>query len=74
MVYKSYKQIRKEFPLNEERFIRAKIQQDAGIEPLFDDDCPNIDVYHPEKPYKENVLSKFLNHLFGIFAPRSSAT
>ncbi len=68
------KEIDKYYPLNKEVVARTKAMQDADIEPFFDDEHPDIDVYHPEKPYKESVLSKLLNHLFGIFAPRSSAT
>ena len=65
IVYMTAKQIRKKYPIDEAVMARIKALQDADIEPFFDEDCPDIDVYHPDEPkkHKESLLSK----VFGFF-------
>jgi hypothetical protein len=65
------KQARKMFPIDKEKFRQLKALQDAGIEPYFDDEHPDIDVYCPnylqemQKRHqkKEGILTKIFNRL-----------
>ena len=72
VTYMTGRQIDKLYSVDKELLLKLKAEQEAGIEPFFDDEHPDIDVYHQETPLNGGFLSKFFNNLFNFLTFKST--
>lgn len=73
IIYMTGSQIDKLYPIDKKLLAKLKAEQEAGIEPFFDNEHPDIDVYHSKISIKGGFLSKFFNNIFNFFSFKSTA-